>query len=72
MYALNTGRITLPAACAGLARKCLDVTLDWANAREQWGAPIGKHAAIADKIARMAAGLVKAPKRIPVVAVTGE
>lgn len=53
---LNTGRITLPAACAGLARKCLDVTLDWANAREQWGAPIGKHAAIADKIARMAAG----------------
>ena len=26
----------------------------WANEREQWGAPIGKHAAIADKIARMA------------------
>jgi hypothetical protein len=26
----------------------------WANEREQWGAPIGKHAAIADKIARIA------------------
>jgi len=27
----------------------------WANARVQWGAPIGKHAAIAEKIARIAA-----------------
>ncbi|HXF09373.1 MAG TPA: acyl-CoA dehydrogenase family protein, partial [Desulfuromonadaceae bacterium] len=27
----------------------------WANERTQWGAPIGKHAAIADKLGRMAA-----------------
>jgi len=52
---LNTGRITLPAACAGLAKRCLQVTTKWAAEREQWGQPIGRHAAIADKIARMAA-----------------
>ncbi len=52
---LNTGRMTLPAACAGLSKRCLEVVKDWANQRAQWGAPIGKHAAIADKVARMAA-----------------
>jgi alkylation response protein AidB-like acyl-CoA dehydrogenase len=52
---LNTGRLTLPAACAGLARRCLELSRDWAGQRVQWGAPIGKHAAIADKLARMAA-----------------
>ncbi len=52
---LNTGRITLPAACAGLAKRCLDISTRWAREREQWGHPIGKHAAIADKLARMAA-----------------
>ena len=52
---LNTGRITLPAACAGLARRCLEMSTRWAKSREQWGQAIGKHAAIADKIARMAA-----------------
>ncbi|HEY0455123.1 MAG TPA: acyl-CoA dehydrogenase family protein, partial [Verrucomicrobiae bacterium] len=52
---LNTGRLTLPAACVGLAKQCLRIVKKWANERVQWGAPIGKHAAIADKIARMAA-----------------
>jgi Acyl-CoA dehydrogenase, C-terminal domain len=52
---LDTGRLTLPAACVGLSKRCLEISRDWANRREQWGAPIGKHAAIADKIARMAA-----------------
>jgi alkylation response protein AidB-like acyl-CoA dehydrogenase len=52
---LNTGRLTLPAACVGLARRCVEITREWAAARTQWGAPIGKHAAIADKLARMAA-----------------
>jgi len=52
---LNTGRLTLPAACTGLAKRCLDICKNWARERVQWGAPIGKHAAIADKIARMAA-----------------
>jgi Acyl-CoA dehydrogenase, C-terminal domain len=52
---LNTGRLTLPAACVGLAKRCLEITRTWASQRTQWGAPIGKHAAIADKLARMAA-----------------
>src|SRR5213075_53252 len=52
---LNTGRLTLPAACVGLAKRCLEISRKWAAERVQWGAPIGKHAAIADRIARMAA-----------------
>ena len=52
---LNTGRLTLPAACVGLSKRCVEIVRKWANERVQWGAPIGKHAAVADKIARMAA-----------------
>ena len=52
---LNTGRITLPAGCAGLAKRCLEISTRWVKAREQWGQAIGKHAAVADKLARMAA-----------------
>jgi alkylation response protein AidB-like acyl-CoA dehydrogenase len=52
---LDTGRLTLPAACVGLSKRCLEISREWANQRVQWGVPIGKHAAIADKIARMAA-----------------
>ena len=52
---LNTGRLTLPAGCTGAAKRCLQIVKKWANERVQWGASIGKHAAIADKIARMAA-----------------
>jgi alkylation response protein AidB-like acyl-CoA dehydrogenase len=52
---LNTGRLTLPAACVGMAKRCLAASKEWAGERVQWGAAIGKHAAIADKIARMAA-----------------
>jgi 3-hydroxyacyl-CoA dehydrogenase/alkylation response protein AidB-like acyl-CoA dehydrogenase/enoyl-CoA hydratase/carnithine racemase len=52
---LNTGRLTLPAACVGLSKRCLEITRRWAGQRTQWGMPIGKHAAIADKIAHMAA-----------------
>src|SRR6184192_1251967 len=52
---LNTGRLTLPAACVGLSKRCLEIARTWANERVQWGAVIGKHAAIAEKIARIAA-----------------
>lgn len=52
---LNTGRITLPAACAGLAKRCLDISTTWAAERVQWGQPVGRHAAISEKLARMAA-----------------
>lgn len=52
---LNTGRLTLPAACTGLLRRCLDISLRWSRKREQWGSPIGRHAAIAGKLADIAA-----------------
>jgi alkylation response protein AidB-like acyl-CoA dehydrogenase len=52
---LNTGRLTLPAACVGLLNRCLEMVLPWSREREQWGQPIGKHAAIAAKLADLAA-----------------
>jgi alkylation response protein AidB-like acyl-CoA dehydrogenase len=52
---LNTGRLTLPASCVGMAKQCLRIVKKWAGNRVQWGAPIAKHAAIADKIAQIAA-----------------
>jgi alkylation response protein AidB-like acyl-CoA dehydrogenase len=52
---LNTGRLTLPAACTGLAKRCLSVAREWTRDRVQWGAQIGRHAAVAEKLARMAA-----------------
>lgn len=52
---LNTGRITLPAACVGMARQCLDWSTEWAGRRVQWGAPVGRHDAIAQKLAKMKA-----------------
>lgn len=52
---LNTGRLTMPAAVLGGAKWCLHVSRKWANERVQWGHPIGKHEAVASKIAGMAA-----------------
>ena len=51
---LNTGRLTLPAACVGLSKRLLEISRNWAGERIQWGVPIGKHAAIAGKVAEMA------------------
>jgi len=55
LITLNTGRLTLPAASAGAAKWCLNVARKWSNKRAQWGTVIGKHDAIADKLANMAA-----------------
>src|SRR6476469_6957096 len=52
---LNTGRLTLPASCAGGGKAMLQVARTWSNERVQWGQPIGKHEAIAQKLALMAA-----------------
>ena len=54
---LNTGRLTLPAAATGVARRCLAISRSWGAERVQWGAPVGRHAAVADRIGRMAATL---------------
>src|SRR5216110_1490027 len=51
---LNTGRLTIPAACTGLSKRLLEICRKWAKERVQWGVPIGKHYAIAGKIADMA------------------
>src|SRR5437763_5677485 len=54
---LNTGRLTLPAACVGVSKRLLEISRKWAGERIQWGVPIGKHAAIAGKIAEMAGNI---------------
>src|SRR5918996_727209 len=53
LVTLNTGRLTIPAICAGLAKQCLQITRGWSAVRSQWGAPIAKHEAISHRIADM-------------------
>jgi alkylation response protein AidB-like acyl-CoA dehydrogenase len=55
LNALSVGRLTLPAACAGLVDESLRITRDWCVERRQWGCEIGKHEAIAAKVADLAA-----------------
>src|SRR5262249_42466246 len=54
LITLNTGRLTLPASCAALAKRCVEVCRVWSNERVQWGQPIGRHDAIAQLLAEMA------------------
>ncbi|HEV2146016.1 MAG TPA: acyl-CoA dehydrogenase family protein [Longimicrobiaceae bacterium] len=55
LVTLNTGRLTLPATCAATGKWCLKVAREWAAVRRQWGAPIGKHEAVAQMLAKLAA-----------------
>ncbi len=52
---LNTGRLTLPAACAGMGKQCLSIARRWGNQRVQWGQAVGQHEAGREKIASIAA-----------------
>jgi len=48
---LNTGRLTLPAACTGMAKQCLAISRRWGNERVQWGLAVGQHEAGREKMA---------------------
>ena len=54
LITLNTGRLTLPAASVGGAKRCLQISRQWAKERNQWGGPIGTHEAVAAKLGHMA------------------
>lgn len=52
---LNTGRLSLPAMCAGAGKWCLKIAREWSAAREQWGKPIARHEAVGAKVSFIAA-----------------
>jgi alkylation response protein AidB-like acyl-CoA dehydrogenase len=52
---LNTGRLALPAICVGLSKWATKIAREWSAERVQWGRPVGKHDAVAQKNAFIAA-----------------
>ena len=52
---LNAGRLSIPACSIGVSKRALAIAREWGAERIQWGVPIGRHAAVAEKIRRIAA-----------------
>lgn len=56
MSCIDQGRFTVAAGAIGLTRACLDASVKYANQRETFGVPIGKHQLVQQMIAKMVAG----------------
>jgi alkylation response protein AidB-like acyl-CoA dehydrogenase len=52
---LNSGRLSIPASSIGVTKRALQIAREWGQERIQWGLPVGQHAAVAEKIRRIAA-----------------
>ena len=52
---LNTGRLSIPAICAGGGKWALKIAREWSAERVQWGKPVGQHEAVGKKVAFIAA-----------------
>src|SRR5215213_443515 len=55
LMTLNTGRLTLPMSAAYGATIAVEVARKWSGERVLWGAPIGKHDAVAQMLGAMTA-----------------
>jgi alkylation response protein AidB-like acyl-CoA dehydrogenase len=55
LITLNTGRLTVPAACTGTAKLCINIAKKWGKERVQWGKPIAEHENGAHRLSWMAA-----------------
>lgn len=57
MRALDRGRLSVAAGAVGVAQACMDVSVDYANQRVQFGKPIAEYQMVQERIADMAAGV---------------
>lgn len=57
MSAIDQGRFTVAAGAVGLIRASLDASTRYANERETFGVPIGRHQLVQQMIAKQVAGL---------------